>query len=103
MQGVYCCNFLLLPIAPSVSCSWLDAPYTLRSAVTYLLSPNVYNPSKLHIVTHRYTSFTHCTTILRVDNNVLVPYLIPIYWRTDLLLRHCQRVHHVRVGEQLIT
>ena len=29
--GVYCCDFLLLPIAPSVSCSWLDALNTPSS------------------------------------------------------------------------
>ena len=28
--GVYCYDFLLLPVAPSVSCSCLDAPYALR-------------------------------------------------------------------------
>jgi len=41
--GVYCDNFLLLPIAPSVSCSCLDALYTRSSkllpspAVSYCL------------------------------------------------------------------
>ena len=56
--------FLLLPVAPSVSCSWVDALRTrssvhtsavscclpLSPTVSYCLPINVYNPSKLHIV-----------------------------------------------------
>ena len=37
--GVYCCDFLLLPVAPSVSCSCLDALNTPSSKLS--LSPSV--------------------------------------------------------------
>jgi Leucine-rich repeat (LRR) protein len=46
--GVCCYDFLLLPVAPSVSCSWLDALNTPSSKLP--LSPAFCNPSKLHIV-----------------------------------------------------
>ena len=44
--GVCCCDFLLLPVAPSVSCSCPDAPRTRSSelppspAVSYCLPPS---------------------------------------------------------------
>ena len=52
--GVYSYDFLLLPITPSVSCSWLDALNTpgselpLSPAVSHCppLSPAFCNPSK---------------------------------------------------------
>ena len=61
------CCFLLLPVASYCSCCSQCLLLVVRcsihtqqktSAVSCRLplSPNVYNPSKLHIVTHRYTS-----------------------------------------------
>ena len=38
--GVYCCAFLLLPVASSVSCSCLDALNTLRVTNFHCLPPS---------------------------------------------------------------
>ena len=54
--GVCCCNFLLILVAPSVSCSCLDAPYTRSSKLPP--SPAVSYCFPMSTTRLSYTSFT---------------------------------------------